>query len=70
MNNHCNGSRTSIEPMRQQFGNAGKHPTPPELHLRASKQTRHGVIAQLMGVAQTAGLNKTGSVTEPGNPNR
>jgi hypothetical protein len=54
MNKRCNGSRVSIEPMRQQFGHAGKHPTPPELHLRASKQTRHDVIAQVMGAAQSA----------------
>ncbi len=37
----------------------------PEIHLRASGATRYDVIAQVMGAAQQAGLDKIGFVTEP-----
>ena len=37
----------------------------PELHLRADRATRYEKIAQVMSVAQGAGLSKIGFVTEP-----
>ena len=67
---YWNDKPIGFEQMRQQFGNAGKQPTPPEIHLRASKETRYDVIAQVMGAAQAAGLSKIGFVTEPSKPNR
>lgn len=37
----------------------------PELQLRADKETRYEVIAQVMSSAQTHGLTKMGFVTDP-----
>lgn len=38
----------------------------PELQLRADKETRYEVVAQVMAAAQAKGLSKLGFVTEPG----
>ena len=65
---YWNDKPITLEQMRQQFGNAGKEAPPPEIHLRASKETRYDVIAQVMGAAQSAGLSKIGFVTEPSKP--
>jgi len=43
---------------------AQKQPIP-ELQLRADKETRYEVIAQVMSSAQTSGLTKIGFVTVP-----
>jgi biopolymer transport protein ExbD len=37
----------------------------PELQLRADKETRYEIIAQIMAAAQTTGLTKFAFVTEP-----
>ncbi|MEA5097442.1 MAG: biopolymer transporter ExbD [Burkholderiaceae bacterium] len=37
----------------------------PSLHLRADKETRYDVIAQVMATAQSSGLTKIAFVTEP-----
>jgi biopolymer transport protein ExbD len=37
----------------------------PELQLRADKDTRYEVVAQVMAAAQTHGLTKIGFVTDP-----
>jgi len=37
----------------------------PELQLRADKDTRYEVVAQVMAAAQTRGLAKIGFVTDP-----
>ena len=36
-----------------------------ELHLRADKNTRYEVVAQVMAAAQTRGLTRLGFVTDP-----
>ena len=51
--------------MRARFAEAGKSAQKPELHLRASSATRYEVIAQVMGAAQGAGLERIGFVTQP-----
>jgi biopolymer transport protein ExbD len=43
---------------------AGKQQPQPQLQLRADKNTRYEVIAQIMGTAQANGLSKLGFVTE------
>jgi biopolymer transport protein ExbD len=43
---------------------AGQDPQP-ELQLRADKDTRYEVVAQVMAAAQTNGLTKLGFVTDP-----
>lgn len=42
-----------------------QHTPRPEVHLRADKNTRYEVIAQVMSAAQASGLSKIGFVTEP-----
>ncbi|MEO6354133.1 MAG: biopolymer transporter ExbD [Burkholderiaceae bacterium] len=46
------------------FAAASQQQPQPELQLRADKETRYEVIAQLMAAAQTSGLSKLGFVTE------
>jgi biopolymer transport protein ExbD len=43
---------------------AGALPAP-ELQLRADKNTRYEIVAQVMAAAQTHGLTKIGFITEP-----
>jgi biopolymer transport protein ExbD len=62
---YWNDKPIALEQMRAQFAAEGKRAEPPEIHLRASRDTRYDVIAQVMGAAQSAGLNKIGFVTEP-----
>lgn len=40
----------------------------PELHLRADKETRYQKVAEVMGLAQKAGIKKMGFITEPTSP--
>jgi biopolymer transport protein ExbD len=61
---YWNDKPIALEQMRAQFVTEGKRAVPPEIHLRASKDTRYDVIAQVMGAAQSAGLNKIGFVTD------
>jgi biopolymer transport protein ExbD len=61
---YWNDKPIALEQMRAQFVTEGKRAVPPEIHLRASRDTRYDVIAQVMGAAQSAGLNKIGFVTD------
>ncbi|HEY3596415.1 MAG TPA: biopolymer transporter ExbD [Paraburkholderia sp.] len=60
-----NGKPITIDQMRAQFAEAGKQKDQPEIHLRAERTTRYEVIAQVMGAAQQAGLERIGFVTQP-----
>ncbi|SAL77049.1 biopolymer transport protein ExbD/TolR [Caballeronia choica] len=60
-----NDQPVTLDAMRARFADEGKRASPPEIHLRASGATRYDVIAQVMGAAQQAGLDKIGFVTEP-----
>ena len=58
------------EPIEQQalearLVEAARQNPQPELQLRADKDTRYEVVAQVMAVAQTNGLTKLGFVTDP-----
>ena len=58
------------EPIEQQalearLVEAAKQNPQPELQLRADKDTRYEVVAQVMAAAQTNGLTKLGFVTDP-----
>jgi len=44
---------------------AGQLQPPPELHLRADRNTRYQVIAEVMAEAAHAGLGKIGFVSDP-----
>ena len=57
------------EPVKQEelgtkLAEAAQKHTQPELQLRADKNTRYEIIAQVMSAAQNAGLTKLGFVTE------
>jgi biopolymer transport protein ExbD len=55
----------TLDQMRTRFTEEGKHADQPEIHLRAERSTRYEVIAQVMGAAQQAGLERIGFVTDP-----
>ncbi|MFM0517098.1 biopolymer transporter ExbD [Caballeronia jiangsuensis] len=60
-----NDTPVSFDQMRARFADVGKTAQKPELHLRASSATRYEIIAQVMGAAQQAGLERIGFVTQP-----
>ena len=62
---YWNGQPISLDAMRAKFVEAGKRADAPEIHLRAARSTRYEVIAEVMGAAQQAGLERIGFVTEP-----
>jgi biopolymer transport protein ExbD len=51
--------------LSQRFAQAAARAPQPELHLRADRQTRYQIIAEVMASAQKAGLAKIGFVTDP-----
>jgi biopolymer transport protein ExbD len=62
---YWDGKPSSLEAVRASLVAAGKAPQQPEIHLRAARATRYDIIAQVMGAAQQAGLERIGFVTEP-----
>jgi biopolymer transport protein ExbD len=62
---YWNDQPIGFDQMRARFADAAKAAQKPELHLRASSATRYDVIAQVMGAAQQAGLERIGFVTQP-----
>lgn len=62
---YWNGTVITLQQMRAQFVEAGKQADQPEIQLRAERSTRYEVIAQVMGAAQQAGLERIGFVTDP-----
>jgi len=77
---YWNGAPITLEQMRARFAQAAKAGTAstasaaadetttagqPEIHLHAERNTRYEVIAQVMGAAQQAGLERIGFVTDP-----
>ena len=65
---YWNGKPITLEQMRAQFVQAGKESDQPEIQLHAERSTRYEVIAQVMGAAQQAGLERIGFVTDPPPP--
>ncbi|WP_051887818.1 ExbD/TolR family protein [Caballeronia sordidicola] len=61
---YWNDKPVAFAQMQSRFADAGKSGDQPEIHLRASKETRYDVIARVMGAAQNAGLSKIGFVTD------
>lgn len=45
---------------------AAGHTPPPEVHLSADKETRYQRVAEVMGAAREAGIQKLGFITLPG----
>jgi biopolymer transport protein ExbD len=65
---YWNGAALTLDQMRSRFVEAGKQQDQPEIQLRAARSTRYEVIAQVMGAAQQAGLERIGFVTDPPPP--
>jgi biopolymer transport protein ExbD len=67
---YWNGKVITLQQMRAQFAAAGQaaQADQPEIQLRAERSTRYEVIAQVMGAAQQAGLERIGFVTDPPPP--
>lgn len=61
-----NNEAVSSPVLDQRLVEAAKRDVQPELQLRADKDTRYEVVAQVMAAAQTHGLTKLGFVTDPG----
>jgi biopolymer transport protein ExbD len=51
--------------LEQRLAEAADLPQQPELQLRADKDTRYEVVAQVMAAAQSHGLTRIGFVTDP-----
>jgi len=49
----------------QRLAEAAASPQQPDLQLRADKDTRYEVVAQVMAAAQSHGLTRIGFVTDP-----
>ncbi|CAG9216039.1 Biopolymer transport protein exbD1 [Paraburkholderia tropica] len=64
---YWNAQPISLDELRKRFADAGKAPEEqqPDLQLRAERDTRYDIIAQVMGAAQAAGLARIGFVTDP-----
>ncbi|HVE08326.1 MAG TPA: biopolymer transporter ExbD [Paraburkholderia sp.] len=67
---YWNDKSITLDEMNTRFAEAGKQKDQPEIHLRAERSTRYEVIAQVMGAAQQAGLEKIGFVTDPAVKNK
>ena len=56
---------TSDEAIQLQLKAAAAQAPQPELHIRGDKAVRYERVAQVMAVAQLAGIKKIGFITEP-----
>jgi biopolymer transport protein ExbD len=61
---YWNGEAVHRDSLAERFVAAA--PREPELHLRADRDARYEAVAEVMGEAQRAGVNKIAFVTEPG----
>ena len=57
--------KVDLAQLEERMSAAGSIRPAPELQLRADKNTRYEVVAQVMAAAQTHGLTKIGFITEP-----
>ncbi len=51
--------------LKQKLTQVAEQEPQPELHIRADKETRYQVLAEVMADAQNAGVTKLGFVSEP-----
>ncbi|MGH8780673.1 ExbD/TolR family protein [Paraburkholderia sp.] len=62
---YWDGSTLTLDQLRTRLTDAGHRAEQPEIHLRAARDTRYEIVAQVMGAAQQAGLERLGFVTDP-----
>jgi biopolymer transport protein ExbD len=61
---YWNNEPLALPALEARMAEASKLSPQPELQLRADKNTRYEVVAQVMAAAQTQGLTKLGFVTD------
>ena len=62
---YWNNEALAVDALDARLVAAARQEPQPELQLRADKDTRYEVVAQVMAAAQTHGLTKLGFVTDP-----
>jgi biopolymer transport protein ExbD len=62
---YWNNSPLQAGELDERLAAAAKREPQPELQLRADRDTRYEVVAQLMAAAQAQGLNRLVFVTDP-----
>jgi len=62
---HWNNEAVAADDLMARFAQAAAKQPQPEMHLRADREVRYGVVARVMAEAQNAGLQKIGFVTDP-----
>ena len=62
---HWDDEKVDLAQLEERMSAAGNIRPAPELQLRADKNTRYEIVAQVMAAAQTHGLTKIGFITEP-----
>ena len=62
---HWDDEKVDLAQLEERMSVAASVTPAPELQLRADKNTRYEIVAQVMAAAQTHGLTKIGFITEP-----
>ncbi len=62
---YWNDELTQKDALQAKLDVASRAVPQPELHIRADKETRYQLLAELMADAQNAGMTKLGFVSEP-----
>lgn len=62
---YWNDTLVAPDALTQKLTDAAKQTPQPEFHIRADKETRYQVLAEVMAKAQNAGLQKLGFVSVP-----
>jgi biopolymer transport protein ExbD len=67
---YWNQDRVTPAQLDDKLAAAAALPAQPELQLRADRNTRYEVVAQVMAAAQSHGMSKLGFVTDPNKENK
>ena len=62
---HWDSERIDREQLEPRLAEAGARTPPPELRLRADRETRYQVLAEVMSAARSAGIQRIGFITDP-----
>jgi biopolymer transport protein ExbD len=62
---YWNDQRIGADELPVRLAEAAARETPPELHLRADRDTRYQQLAEVMSAARLAGIQKMGFITQP-----
>src|SRR5690606_25921702 len=55
-----------LEDLAARFAQEAVRDPQPQVRLRADRDTRYSVLAELMAAARTAGIKRLGFITQPG----